>query len=140
MIVLQESNLAQEVKFIPTRVSDLSYDSQYLLNRVVSELATLEAVQCLNEYIGYLPNLLKLRNETTNVVTTQTISTSVESYYFKFSTILNLEQGHFYTMELFANGNLIHRDKIFCTNQNIDTYSVNSGQYVPKGNDIIFYE
>lgn len=140
MIILQESNLAQEVKFIPTRVSDLSYDSQYLLNRVVSELATLEAVQCLNEFIGYLPNLLKLTNETTKVVTNYVITTSVEKFYFKFTSVLNLEQGHFYSMELFANGNLIHRDKIFCTNQDVSTYSVNQGEYVPKGNDVIFYE
>jgi len=140
MIILKQLNTAQEVKFIPTRVSQLGDDVQYLINRINVEGASLEALQCLQQNIDYLPNILRLRNETTNEVITQTITCSLERFYFKFSAILNLEQGHFYSMEVFANQNLIHRDKIFCTNQDVETYSVNKDEYVPKGDTIIFYE
>lgn len=141
MIVLQETNQAQVVKFIPTRVNDLSYDSEYLIRRVQAENATIEATRCLNETLGVLPTILKLRNETTNVLTTQTIACSIQGFYYTFSAVLTLEQGHFYTIELYADDDtLIHRDKIFCTNQNVSTYSVNDGEYVPSGGNIIFYE
>jgi len=35
---------------------------------------------------------------------------------------------------------LIYRDKVFCTNQAIGTYSVNNGEYVQNDQNIIFYE
>lgn len=109
MIILQETNQAQLVKFIPTRE-------------------------------GGLPSTLKLRNETTNVQTTQVVTSSFVSFYCQFSAVMSLKQGHFYTMELFSGDTLIHRDKVFCTNQNVSTYSVNQGEYVPSGGNIIFYE
>ena len=109
MIILQKSNVAQNVKFIPTRGTNF-------------------------------PNILKLRNETTSEETMQDIICSAESFYVKFSTIFDLDEGHFYTLTLMKDSTLVHRDKIFCTNQNVDTYSVNKDQYVPKGDTIIFYE
>lgn len=108
MIILQESALAQEVKFIPTR------------------LAT--------------ANKLYLRNESTNVEVEYAITCTAESFYLKFSKIMALEQGHFYTMTIKNNTDLVYIDKVFCTNQNIDTYSVNNDQYVAHNQNIIFYE
>lgn len=35
---------------------------------------------------------------------------------------------------------LIHRDKVFVTNQEIDVYSVNKDEYVQHSDNIIFYE
>jgi len=144
MIILKESALAQEVKFIPTR--------------------------------GGVPNELFLKNETTGEVATKYIDCTTESFYSKFSSILTLEEGHFYTLTINQNSdkftidnfnsrvvldggvfegesclytffslfehtsNLIYLDKVFCTNQDIDTYSVNNGEYVANNQNIIFYE
>lgn len=108
MIILKESALAQEVKFIPTR------------------LAT--------------ANKLYLRNESTNVEVEYSITCTAESFYLKFSKVVALEEGHFYTMTIKNNTDLVYLDKVFCTNQDIDTYSVNKDEYVAHNQNIIFYE
>jgi hypothetical protein len=54
--------------------------------------------------------------------------------------VLALEEGHFYTMTIKQDSELIYRDKVFCTNQTIGTYSVNKDEYVQNDQNIIFYE
>lgn len=144
MILLKEVATAQEIKFIPTRSGR--------------------------------PNELLLRNETTNVQSQYYIDCTTESFYSKFSEVIDLEEGHFYTLTINENSDktnidnfasrvvadggtyegesclyifysffdhtttLIHLDKVFVTNQEIDTYSVNKGEYVQNSANIIFYE
>lgn len=108
MIILKESALAQEVKFIPTR--------------------------------GATANKLYLKNESTGVEVEYNITCTAESFYLKFSKILTLEQGHFYTLTIKNNTDLVYLDKVFCTNQDIDTYSINKDEYVQHNQNIIFYE
>jgi hypothetical protein len=83
---------------------------------------------------------LVLRNESTNVSTTYSITTSTSSYYSTFSKILALKEDHFYEMTIFDGDDLVYRDKVFCTNQTIGTYSVNNNEYVKSTQNIIFYE
>ena len=117
MIILKESTALQTVKFVPTR---LDIDANYLF----------------------------LTNETTNETTSFQINVFRKSFYSYFKKAFALKASHFYTIELKYYGvidnkldyHLVHRDKIFCTNQDIDTFSVNKDQYVPKGDTIIFYE
>jgi len=85
-------------------------------------------------------NKLYLRNETTNVEVEYPITCTAESFYLKFSKIVALKQGHFYTMTIKNNTDLVYLDKVFCTNQDIDTYSVNKDEYVANNQNIIFYE
>jgi hypothetical protein len=85
-------------------------------------------------------NRLFLKNETTNVEVEYSITCTQVSYYLTFSKILNLEEGHFYTMVIKQDDELIFRDKVFCTNQTIGTYSVNKDEYVQNDQNIIFYE
>jgi len=83
---------------------------------------------------------LFLRNETTNVEVEYSITCTQVSYYLTFSKILNLEEGHFYTIVIKQDDELIFRDKVFCTNQTIGAYSVNKDEYVQNDQNIIFYE
>jgi hypothetical protein len=144
MILLKQVATAQEIKFIPTRSG--------------------------------VPNELLLRNETTSVQSQYYIDCTTESFYSKFSEVLDLEEGHFYTLTINENSDktnidnfasrvvsdggtyeaesclytfyssfehtttLIHLDKVFVTNQIIDDYSVNKGEYVQNSANIIFYE
>jgi hypothetical protein len=85
-------------------------------------------------------NRLFLRNETTNVEVEYSITCTQVSYYLTFSKILNLEEGHFYTIVIKQDDELIFRDKVFCTNQTIGAYSVNKDEYVQNDQNIIFYE
>jgi len=144
MILLKQIATAQQIKFIPTRSGR--------------------------------PNELILKNETTGVQTQYYIDCTTESFYSKFSKVLDLKEGHFYTLTINENSDktnidnfasrvvadegtyegesclyvfyslfdhtttLIHLDKVFVTNQEIDTYSVNKDEYVSSSSNIIFYE
>ena len=80
-----------------------------------------------------------LRDDSTNTSTTYgSISTSTDKNYLVISQALNpvLVEGRFYDMTVKEGSSVIYKDKIFCTNQTISSYSVNSGEYtVPTGND-----
>ena len=80
-----------------------------------------------------------LRDDSTNTSTTySSISTSTDKNYLVISQALSpvLVEGRFYDMTVKEGSNIIYKDKIFCTNQTISNYSVNSGEYtVPTGND-----
>ncbi len=89
---------------------------------------------------GTTANKLYLKNETTLVEEEYNITCIPESFYLKFTKILNLDEGHFYTLTIKNNTDLIHLDKVFCTNQEIETYSVNKNEYVQHDQNIIFYE
>jgi hypothetical protein len=144
MIVLKAVGTSQEIKFIPTRLG--------------------------------IPNELFLKNETTNVQTNQYIDCTTESFYSKFSEIVALEEGHFYSLTINENSDktsidnfasrvvadsgvyeaesclytflsayehtnkLIYRDKVFVTNQDVDTYSINNDEYINRSENIILYD
>jgi len=144
MIVLKEIGTSQEIKFIPTRSG--------------------------------VPNELLLKNETTDVQTNQYIDCTDESFYSKFSEIVALEEGHFYSLTINENSDkttidnfntrivadsgvyeaesclytflelfehttkLIYRDKVFVTNQDINTFSINNNEYINRSENIILYD
>ena len=117
MVILKENNTVQRFTFIPTRLNDA--------------------------------NFMYITNETTNETLTKSINVKKQSFHSYFDLVFDfIEQGHFYSVELkfygVINGKLdyylTHRDKIFCTNQAIDTYSVNNNLYVQNDQNIIFYE
>ncbi len=83
---------------------------------------------------------VRLRNETTNT-SIEIISTPiVEGNYLKFDAVLGtLVENNFYTMELIASngGDIIYKDKVFCTNQTIDQsnnnyFDINKNEYTTE--------
>jgi len=106
---------------------------------VLKEIGTAQTVRFIPTRKSSGTSLI-LRNETTNVSTTYSITTSATSYYSTFSKILTLEEGHFYEMTILDGEDLVYRDKVFCTNQTIATYSLNKDEYVESTQNIIFYE
>ena len=135
MIILKEQNQAQTIKFIP---------------RI------------------YSADILILRNETTNVSTTYNPTFTTDGYYLKCDLVLDLKENTFYNltvlksnftadnniitvdsdiltadMTTFSDENyIVYKDKIFCTNQNKDDYTVNKNQYVANAttNEFKIYE
>ena len=106
---------------------------------VLKEIGTAQTVRFIPTRRSSGTSLI-LRNETTNVSTTYSITTSSTSYYSTFSKILALKEDHFYEMTILDGADLVYRDKVFCTNQTIATYSVNKDEYVESTQNIIFYE
>lgn len=117
MVILKESSSVQRFTFIPTRLDSANY--------------------------------LVIRNESTNEEITKSVNVKKQSYYSYFDLVWDfLEEGHFYNITLQYYGvvgckldyHLAHRDKIFCTNQTVETYSINNTEYVANEQNIIFYE
>ena len=79
-----------------------------------------------------------LRDDSTNTSTTYSVSTTTDKNYLVISKALSpiLVEGRFYDLTLKQGSNVIYKDKVFCTDQAISSYSVNNGEYTtPSGND-----
>jgi hypothetical protein len=69
---------------------------------------------------------VKVRNESTNgIETLSNVSTTQDKGYLVFSTAYDLEEAFMYELTILDGSNVIYKDKIFCTNQDIASYSVN---------------
>lgn len=76
---------------------------------------------------------VKLRNESTNAVTTDTgISATTDKGYLVFSNNYTLTENIFYELEILDGLNIIYKDKIFCTDQTLPTYTVNKDEYTTE--------
>jgi hypothetical protein len=76
---------------------------------------------------------IRLRNESTNEVTNYTsVNATTTKGYLVFSNAYSLTENVFYELTILDGSYVIYKDKIFCTDQNIASYSVNDGQYVTE--------
>jgi len=81
---------------------------------------------------------LSIRDDSTNVEKTYSITSAVNSgNYLNFNNIFDpiLVENHFYDLKLISNGEVIFKDRIFCTDQDIDQlnsdyYNLNSNEYL----------
>lgn len=112
MIILKPIDTVQEVRFIPTRKGDGN-------NAIITNETT---------------------NESESINLRFQIRCSACAFYQQFEHIFDLKEGHFYSISIFEDDDLIHRDKIFCTNQNTNEFSVNKDVYKENKQNIIFYE
>ena len=86
---------------------------------------------------------MSITDEQTNVTTIVTITSSVKGDYVNTITAtFALKESHTYTLLLSNGATICHKDKMFCTNQSISTFSVNNGQYKSNTttNEFIVYE
>lgn len=83
-----------------------------------------------------------LRNETTNSITTIEADFILSDYYLTTTTVLDLKENTFYNLTIKNNDNVVYKDKVFCTNQETSTYTVNQNEYVTNvtNNEFKIYE
>ncbi len=112
MIILQESGSPQTINFIPREfTSGNTYN-----------------VKITNEVTG------------SDVYDQDTTAITSNLYYNQFNGTFTLKQENSYTLKVSDNsGNVVFKDKIFCTNQSVNSYSVNSSEYTihSSNNDFI---
>ena len=90
-----------------------------------------ETAQTLNAIIyGSDANAIVLRDEETNIETEIACVFSIDKYYVTTSVILPIKENKYYTLTIKDGTNVVYRDKIFCTNQALETYSINKDAYV----------
>ena len=78
----------------------------------------------------YKATSIVLVNEMTNESTTISSDFYIDGYYLYTTTTFDLIEGNFYTLSILNNNDVVYKDKIFCTNQNLQTYSINKDAYV----------
>lgn len=86
---------------------------------------------------------VKITDEQTNITTDLTGYTyATGDYVNRLTSYFTLKENHFYTIEFKNNSTVIYRDKIFCTDQNVTTFSVNKDEYTSNStqNTFIVYE
>lgn len=86
---------------------------------------------------------MAITDEQTNVTTTVSITSSSQGGYVNTITAtFALVENHTYTLLLSNGANICYKDKIFCTDQSISTFSVNNGTYTSNTttNTFIVYE
>jgi hypothetical protein len=84
-----------------------------------------------------------LTDDQTNTPVTVPISSISGGDYVTYITAnFALTEGHFYDLELKYNTDIVYKDRIFCTDQNIVSFSVNNGEYTSNttSNTFIVYE
>lgn len=84
-----------------------------------------------------------ITDDQTNTPTTIAITSSTQGDYVNTITAsFALKQGHYYDLVLKQGTNIVYKDRIFCTDQNIVNFSVNNGEYVSNttANTYIVYE
>jgi len=81
-------------------------------------------------------------DQTNDEVQVSITSSTTGDYVNTITATFNLIENRFYNLVLKNNADIIYKDRIFCTNQSIVTYSVNNGQYTTNAttNEFIVYE
>lgn len=90
-----------------------------------------------------IPTSMVITDDQTNTPVTVAITSQTQGNYVNTLTAtFALEEGHFYDLVLYKNTEIVYKDRIFCTDQNIVSFSVNNGQYTSNttSNTFIVYE
>jgi hypothetical protein len=84
-----------------------------------------------------------ITDDQTNTPVTISIGSQTQGNYVNTLTAtFALKEGHFYDLVLYKNTDIVYKDRIFCTDQNIVSFSVNNGEYTSNTtlNTFIVYE
>ena len=83
------------------------------------------------EYTEGTTYTITIKDETTNkeVFNSTTTTFTALDYYFQYSSVFTLVEDTMYMLEIKDGTEVIFKDKIFATNQNVTTYSVNKNEY-----------
>lgn len=78
----------------------------------------------------------KIVDEITNTeVYNQSGTIDEELYYYTYSAVFPTKQDKVYNLTVTESGEVVYKDKIFCTNQTTSTYTVNQNVYTQHSTD-----
>ena len=104
---------------------------------ILKPIATAQTLK----FIGRLDNAdsIVLRDEQDNTEVTIIEDFTLSKYYLTADIIFSLQEGRFYNLTAYNGTTIVYKDKIFCTSQNVDSYSINNGDYTQhsSNNDYI---
>lgn len=91
---------------------------------------------------GSFNTMIVTDDQTNTPVTIAITSQTIGDYVNTITASFALKEGHFYDLVLKQGTDIVYKDRIFCTDQNIVSFSVNNGQYTSNttSNTFIVYE
>ena len=107
---------------------------------ILREQATSQTFKVIPRY--YAADSMTITDEQTRDTITYAITITQTDYYAVIAKIITLEEGHTYTLTVFDGTDVVYKDKIFCTNQTVEAYTINNGAYTSNttDNEFIVYE
>lgn len=75
---------------------------------------------------------VNLYDETRNTNATITPTIDIVGDYYYVSGVFSLKQDNWYVLSIIYGEVEIFKDKVFCTNQNVENYSINAGIYTEQ--------
>ena len=80
---------------------------------------------------------LILRDDSINEETSNVVTLGKTGEYMSLEHSFSLTEGRYYDLRIEISGEIVYRDRIFCTDQDIDQtnndyYSVNEGEYITE--------
>lgn len=75
---------------------------------------------------------LSLYDEQRNTTTTVEVTSDIVGDNYYVSGVFDLTENFFYVITLLSDDQVIYKDRVFCTNQIIDNYSINAGVYIEQ--------
>tara|TARA_R110000824_G_scaffold101042_1_gene239964 strand:+ start:468 stop:797 length:330 start_codon:yes stop_codon:yes gene_type:complete len=101
----------------------------------------------LSQTFKFIPRSLEadsmvIEDDAENTSVTIDITPTIDRYYLSVSEVLTLVEGRFYTIKVLNGLDVVYKDKIFCTNQTVSSYSINDNEYVQHStnNDFVIIE
>jgi hypothetical protein len=90
---------------------------------------------------GLEADAIVLRDEETNTEETIECVFSIDKYYAVANLVFPIIQNKFYTLTILNGTDVVYKDKIFCTNQIIEQFSINKDDYIQRTseNEYIIY-
>ena len=86
----------------------------------------------------------KYQNITSLTINENSDKTTIDNFNTRIvadSGVYEAESCLYTFLELFEHTTiLIYRDKVFVTNQDVDTYSINNNEYINRSENIILYD
>lgn len=83
----------------------------------------------------YTADSMEIYSETNRTTTTYAITTSISGYYLTWSKIVALKENNYYVLTVKNGSDVVYKDKIFCTNQTVSSYSPNNGEFTTVSSD-----
>lgn len=78
---------------------------------------------------GGFGDTIVIKDDETNIEVTETVEFNKESYYQTCSLVFDLKENNYYTLTVYFETDVVYNDKIFCTNQVIEDYTINKDVY-----------
>jgi len=112
----------------------------YCINMIVlEESASPQTINLIpRKFVSGSTYNVTILNESTNseVYNQDTTAIAEHLYYNTYTAVFPLKQDVTYTFEIKEGSEVIHKDKIFCTNQaDLTDYTINSGAFISNDTD-----